>query len=777
LSNQRWREERPDIVLARVVAHLAATVPDLGKDEARRALIKAQAETGKALWELAAYLAARPEALTIGVSDCPVAFVRLAHVLLEDGHAVSPPVCAVCGRAESYLRAAAGGRLCSRCNSRRSRIRCARCGQDGRVAARRPEGVICYRCYSNDPLVTEKCTRCGHQRLPVKRLPDGGPLCRNCYTRPARVCAACGALAPVKATIDQGPVCESCYQQPKRLCGRCGRVGPIGRRATADSPDLCQNCYQGPNGVCSVCGRTRPCIGSRSGTLICRSCFPRPRRTCCRCRRLRPVNAEWPIGPVCSTCYEHIRSHPERCARCGNLQPLIAVDDEGCRICGPCAGVVVDYTCRRCGQGGRLYADGTCTRCVLADRLQDLLQRPDGTIAPQLVPVRDALIAVEHPVTIIGWLRKSASARLLARLAAEGQLISHELLDELPQTQSLYHFRQVLVHTGVLLERVEYLERIRSWLEELLGELPSHHGRLIRPFAHWFVLRRARRRTHRRSYTSAAGHSARHRIRIAVDFLGWLDEHGLTLESVGQADIDRWLTGGPTPRRDVALFLTWAADRRLTRRFTVPARSFREPPHRLLSDEERCQQLRRCLTDTSLPIDVRAAGALIALFGIPISRIVGLTVDHISQRDETTYLTVDQHPVLLPPSLAALLRMAAQAQSQSALGRSQPRVQWLFPGSRSPGRHVASGTLGRRLRQHGIEARSTRNTALLALAADLPAPVLADLLGLHVATASRWVVYAKRDWSTYLAARAEDRREGLGLNDDSSLRLKPQEVE
>jgi hypothetical protein len=36
--------------------------------------------------------------------------------------------------------------------------------------------------------------------------------------------------------------------------------------------------------------------------------------------------------------------------------------------------------------------------------------------------------------------------------------------------------------------------------------------------------------------------------------------------------------------------------------------------------------------------------------------------------------------------------------------------------------------------------------------ADLPAPILADLLGLHVSAASRWATYAKRDWSTYLGS-------------------------
>src|SRR5271165_3200446 len=104
----------------------------------------------------------------------------------------------------------------------------------------------------------------------------------------------------------------------------------------------------------------------------------------------------------------------------------------------PCAGLAVDYSCRRCGKGGRIYADGTCSRCVLGDRLDDLLRQEDGTIAPQLRGLRSAMVAVEHPVTILGWLRKSASARLVASLANGGNLVTHEHLDRLAQDRSLH---------------------------------------------------------------------------------------------------------------------------------------------------------------------------------------------------------------------------------------------------------------------------------------------------------------------------------------------------
>jgi hypothetical protein len=52
--------------------------------------------------------------------------------------------------------------------------------------------------------------------------------------------------------------------------------------------------------------------------------------------------------------------------------------------------------------------------------------------------------------------------------------------------------------------------------------------------------------------------------------------------------------------------------------------------------DERGQLLQRRLTDDTLPVDVRAAGALTLLFGLPSERIRNLTVDQIAQADPHT---------------------------------------------------------------------------------------------------------------------------------------------
>ena len=132
------------------------------------------------------------------------------------------------------------------------------------------------------------------------------------------------------------------------------------------------------------------------------------------------------------------------------------------------------------------------------------------------------------------------------------------LLDGLPQAQSLHYVREVLVSSGVLPARNEHLERLAPWLEHLLHDKPAHHARLIRPFTHWFVLRRARRAAARRTFTRGSADFARARVLVALDLLSWLDHRDEALHDLTQADLDQWLAEGTTTRRTVRYFLQWA---------------------------------------------------------------------------------------------------------------------------------------------------------------------------------------------------------------------------
>ncbi|GGZ45599.1 hypothetical protein GCM10010301_17300 [Streptomyces plicatus] len=105
----------------------------------------------------------------------------------------------------------------------------------------------------------------------------------------------------------------------------------------------------------------------------------------------------------------------------------------------------------------------------------------------------------------------------------------------------------------------------------------------------------------------------------------------------------------------------------------------------------------------------------------------------------------------MPPAIARLVMDQASRSPRSVVGRSDG-TRWLFPGNLA-GKAIGATPLARRLATHGIGVRAAKNTAVLSLAADLPAPVLSQILGVHINTAVYWVKYVKRDWASYVESR------------------------
>jgi hypothetical protein len=384
-------------------------------------------------------------------------------------------------------------------------------------------------------------------------------------------------------------------------------------------------------------------------------------------------------------------------------------------------------------------------------QLHATLAHPVLGIPAQLQPLVAHFSGASSPRSVTGWLTGPAG-RLLAALAATAheRQLTHALLDEQPQAAALHRVRDMLVEAGVLPARDEYLERIEPWLGEVLAGRPAQHAALVRPYATWHVLRRARRRSRGRgAFTMSAAGWARGRILVALAFLAWLDDRGTTLGAATQADVDDWLHGATRYRYLLRDFLAWASARRLAGQVTVPALP-RSELSGLITEDTRWQLLSRCLRDPGIPLDVRTAGALLLLYGQFASRLTRLTDADIEQHGTDTCLRLDTVPVLLPPRLAALVR--AQLDAAPAHPRD-PGCRPLFPG-RSAARPVAPQTLTRRLRQYGIEPRQARNAALAAWASDLPPAVLASLLGVHIQTAVSWASRTRRDWTAYLAERA-----------------------
>jgi len=358
------------------------------------------------------------------------------------------------------------------------------------------------------------------------------------------------------------------------------------------------------------------------------------------------------------------------------------------------------------------------------------------------------LEARTSPAALLRSLRGGGLA-LFARLLHAARPISHELLDACPASGSREHLRAMLVDAGVLPARLERLARIEGWLDELLAGQPASRARLLRAFATWHVLRGTRRRARGGDATTSADSGARTRIRVALELACWLAGQRRDLATATQADIDRWITRHPTRAQYARAFLAWARDRRLAGEIHIPSRPGTQPGP-ALPDRERWRVLDRCLHDDTLPVADRVAGALVLLDGQPLSHVVTLDPDSVQRRDGHIYLTLGTCAIRLLPELARLTeQLRAQATDRPAGPASR---RWLFPSQR-PGEHLRPAALGARLRRLGPGHRTARNSALIALAAELPAPVLASLLGLHLNTAVRWPQYAPTDWAAYLAAR------------------------
>ncbi|WP_413754283.1 hypothetical protein NRF20_42330 [Streptomyces sp. R-74717] len=293
---------------------------------------------------------------------------------------------------------------------------------------------------------------------------------------------------------------------------------------------------------------------------------------------------------------------------------------------------------------------------------------------------------------------------------------------------------------------------------EVLARLPQHQMKIIRHFAEWNIIRAARRRSTRGRYTVGAATGDRKDIRAAIDFLNWLDENQLDLAAAGQEDLDLWLTTHPTLQRSIGAFIRWTGARRLTNKMGITAERT-GLPSRFITETALNEQLKRCLNDDELPLDVRIAGGPIGLYALLVVRLVELTTDRFERTRDDAYLTIERNPVLLPPPKLALL-IEEQVARPTVCSMVRPpqdgRPTYLLPGSPAH-RPITAQRIVNKLRGHGLQVISARNTtAMLEAVADLPPIVISDLFGVSATSAHRWARFAQDSWADYLTACTDD---------------------
>jgi hypothetical protein len=234
----------------------------------------------------------------------------------------------------------------------------------------------------------------------------------------------------------------------------------------------------------------------------------------------------------------------------------------------------------------------------------------------------------------------------------------------------------------------------------------------------------------------------------AIKLVCWLHEQQLELADVRQDLVDDWVAAGSMIRRRIRLFLQWLERAGVTGPLDVEWDN-RLPTRPSLSDDQRFALLRRLLHDREIELRDRFAGAVLLLYGRPFTQIAAMktTAIGVDAGGQAT-LRLGRGEVPLPEPLGAIA-LAFRDQRVQQLGAEG----WLFRG-RHAGTHITADTLRCRLKRYGIQ-RSTegRHSALLALAGRLPAPILAERIGIHQARAAQWVRLAGATYAEYVSTR------------------------
>jgi hypothetical protein len=670
-------------------------------------------------------------------------------------------LCGRCGR-QGWIRATVHGVRVGDCCYLKPHERCSVCGLGRAVSLYASGKATCADCAGEPRGV---CVRCGLD-APIRGDAEAAVClrCRAGVNRPCRVCAK----PTVSRDADGAPRCPGCFAKRPRVCGGCGRRRVTPPRATDAEPHLCAACWQGPTVTCAGCGRLRPCRGERTGRMLCKSCTPRSKRTCVYCGHRRTVSVNWADGPTCTSCYRKVMHAKAACPKCGQYRRLLPYPGQPQPVCAPCAGAPPGPVCGRCGNEDWLYHKDRCARCVLVERLTDLLGDAGNRARLGLQPLFDTLADAENPQTIIGWTRPSAHGTahvLLARLGRGEIPLSHEALDALNTPGNggtANHLDAILTANGVLPPRDLELARLeRAITAALATVINDEHRKLLRSYATWNLLRRARTRSRQQPLTSMARHQTSGRLAAATHLLTWLADNGLALADCRQPDLDTYLAEHPNRRDYLYGFLAWARRTRRCARLAIASRPKQLPRTIPADDQQRWQLARALLHDDGYPPTDRVAGLLVLLFGQRPHRISRLRTNNVGIHGDQVTITLGASPIELPEPLAGHVKALIAARRAKVAKRVTDPGPWLFP-SQHPDRPALPETITHRLQRVGIQPSAHRAAALLHMAAELPPALLSDLLGLGRTAVQEWSTLAGRPWAGYVADRLAEPGEPAG---------------
>jgi hypothetical protein len=222
----------------------------------------------------------------------------------------------------------------------------------------------------------------------------------------------------------------------------------------------------------------------------------------------------------------------------------------------------------------------------------------------------------------VTWIRQRHVAAFLKDLAVP-PTITHERLDELSGADRTRNYiRGLLVEHGALPRRDELAVRYNQWTTAALNRVSSdEHRDVVRRYIRWQLQRRMNQME---TVPHGTFLRSKQTVTVAIEFLNWLHDHGLTLEELRQEHLDAWLADGPSTRRFVDRFIPWAIKCRLVDPELTIARHRRGASPKL-SRSEQDVVVERVVHSDELGARDRAAAILVIVFGQQIEDVIRLT--------------------------------------------------------------------------------------------------------------------------------------------------------
>lgn len=562
------------------------------------------------------------------------------------------------------------------------------------------------------------------------------------------LCPACRTAKVVKVRDEQG----------RRICFRCAQLSAYGecpcclrrKKLVATDPEgrrVCQRC--GPDGAptfeCTACAKTVTVASRVDGQWHCLNCYPKRTRRCVSCGQDKKIATTILTGPHCFACHNRVLRNPAPCPGCGRIRILAFLDDTT-TACAGCSGQPARYACRRCGSEEHYYGR-LCARCSLDDRCTELLVGPDGTFSEPMRALREHLLARPRPAQLITWLRRGPHIDLLGEIASGQAPLTAASFVRPGGDKSLDHLYALLVEAGAIPRDRATADLLEAWTARTIADAPAGHRRLLTPYARWVLLRRASSDRRTGDITSGAAKHVKAATRGLITFLTWLDEHDTSLDAVTQGQVEQFLAVR-SAQRWLPQFLGWAHERGLAPQLEVPVLT---PglPNITASERDHEHTIATLIRDDAIALDVRLPSLLIAVYGVPASRILTLRREQLHDTGEAIDLNLGDRPLRLPEPLADLARTHLARHPEAG-----PQ-DWLFPG-RQPGRPRNALYLTRQLRMLGTSISALQKTARFRLAGAVPAKVLADMLGFHVNTFETYAHLAAGNRGDYPSLRKRD---------------------